>query len=318
METRTGPSIVTPEAVVLDFETAGIGSRILATLIDWLIIATTVWVFVLMVAIVSSNSGLGTTGIVLVVIGITVIVFGYPIVSEVMTRGRTAGKAALGLRVLTIDGGPIRFRHAVIRSAMIVPDFLLTGGGLAVVVALGNQRNQRLGDLAAGTFVVRDRQAGTHAGAVSFVPPYGYEQYAAGLEVSSVTPDQYGVIRSFLLRVAELSPTARSSLTWRIANPLAWQIGHQPPPNVHPETFLVCVAAAYQRANVPRSATPAAPPPAPPPGYAHLRPPGAPIGMRDPLAEPPPAAAPRLAPPPATPGGGAPPAPPPGPFAPPS
>lgn len=301
VEPSNRSSIVTPEAVVLDFETAGIGSRILAVMIDWAIIGVAIWVVAIVVSIVVGGAGLGTVGVVLLLVGIAAIVFGYPIVSEVMTRGRTVGKSALGLRVLTIEGGPVRFRHAVIRAALMVPDFLMTGGGLAVVVALGNKRNQRMGDLAAGTFVVRDRKAGVRSGAVSFVPPYGYEQYAAALDVSSVTAGQYGVIRSFLLRVNEISPPARAGLSWRVANPLAVQIGHQPPATVHPETFLVCIAAAYQRRHAPPAPVPtAAPAMGPPPS-----PPAPPQ-----VGAPPP---PRPGPPPP------PPAPPPaGPFAPPS
>jgi hypothetical protein len=125
--------------------------------------------------------------------------------------------------------------------------------------------------MAAGTIVLRERTSAGRGIAVSFPPPVGFEAYVASLDVSPITPTQYSVIRSFLMRVFELSPAARMALAIRLANPTATLMHHTPPPTVSPEMFLACVAAAYQRRyGGPAMAQPSgfagfAPPPAPPP-----------------------------------------------------
>ena len=84
---------------------------------------------------------------------------------------------------------------------------------------------------------------------MAFFPPQGYEAYAAGLDITTLTPEQYGVVRSYLLRVSGFTRAARWSLGARLANPLATAMGHAPPPNIAPETFLACVAAWMDRAS---------------------------------------------------------------------
>ena len=83
--------------------------------------------------------------------------------------------------------------------------------------------------------------------AFTFHPPPGWEPYTDGLDVAAVTPEQYGLVRSFLLRANDLSPGARYQLALDLANPLSGVLHHQPPPGVQPEAFLRCLAAAYQR-----------------------------------------------------------------------
>jgi DNA-directed RNA polymerase subunit K/omega len=79
------------------------------------------------------------------------------------------------------------------------------------------------------------------------------------LDVSAITPERYALVRSFLMRVFQFSPGARVSLAVRLANPVALAMRHTPPPMLDPETFLVCVAAAYQaRHGGPGSAAPGA------------------------------------------------------------
>jgi hypothetical protein len=143
------------------------------------------------------------------------------------------------------------------------------GGLIAVLVALFTTRNQRLGDVFAGTMVLRERTATRPSMAVWFNAPAGLEGYAATLDVSAVTDAQFGVVRAYLLRLPELSPEARSSLSVRLATPLVALMRHHTPPGVYADQFLQCVAAAYQRRHAgPPPPTPTqwgAPPPPPPP-----------------------------------------------------
>jgi len=269
--------IVTPEAVVLDFETAGISSRAIARLIDALIQVAALFVLGTALALATG----GSIGIVLAIIGIAAIVLGYPILCEVLMHGGSPGKAVFGLRVVTVEGAPSAPSHAFIRSIVGIVDFLIPPGGLcAITSALLTERGQRLGDLAAGTIVLRERNAAAPAMAIWFRPPAGFEAYARTLDVTAVTDTQFAVVRSFLLRVQELSPGARAALALRLARPIADAMHHQAPPGVHPESFLVCVAAAYQQrrqAPAPASTLPVPPPPPPPPPPPAVRPLVAPI-----------------------------------------
>jgi uncharacterized RDD family membrane protein YckC len=252
--TSTPPrGIVTPEAVVLEFETASVGSRSIAILLDVLVQGFAFWLLALALALGGQAAG-GTVVTIAILILAFLILFGYPAAMETLWNGRTLGKAALGLRVVTREGAPIRFRHAAIRTIFGLVDFFLLFGSVAVLTVLLTKRNQRLGDLVAGTIVLRERTAADRTVSVAFPPPRGYEGYVASLDVSVLKPDQYAVIRSFLMRVFELTPPARMSIAVRLANPTAIAMHHQPPQTVGPEIFLACVAAAYQQrhAAVPR------------------------------------------------------------------
>lgn len=244
--------IVTPEAVVLDFDTASVGSRTVAELLDLAVQGFALFLVLFAVGLLAAAGvEVGQTlAVILTLLLVFLIIVGYPIAFETLWGGRTLGKAAMGLRVVTVEGGPIRFRHAAIRGIFGLVELWIFFGSVAVIAILASRRNQRVGDLAAGTLVLRERQAagrGQAVQAIAFYPPYGYEGYVASLDVSALTAEQYGLIRSFLLRVSELSPHARQAMAVRLANPTAEVLHHRPPPVVGPELFLVCVASAYQR-----------------------------------------------------------------------
>jgi uncharacterized RDD family membrane protein YckC len=248
MTTTPASGIVTPEAVLLEFETAGVGSRTIAEILDLLVQVSALVALGLVVSVVASG-GLefgGTLAVILTLVFSFLVLVGYPVAMETLWNGRTLGKAAMGLRVVTQEGGPIRFRHAAIRSILGLVELWVFLGSIAVVAIVLSPRNQRVGDMVAGTIVLRERSAAAPGVALSFPSPPGYEAYVASLDVTPVSPVQYSVIRSFLMRVLELSPTARPAMAIRLANATAVRMHHTPPPTVGPELFLVCVAAAYQ------------------------------------------------------------------------
>lgn len=240
--------IVTPEAVVLAFESAGLGSRILAMAID-LVLQMAVLLAVLFGAIgMSAASGnLGGVGAAIVYIALFLVLFGYPAAMESLWRGRTLGKAALGLRVVTIEGAPIRFRHAAIRSIFAAIDIYATSALVGVLSLLLTRRNQRLGDLVAGTIVLRERTSAKSLTPVRFATPPGLEPYVATLSAAALEHSDYGTVRSFLLRASGLPPHVREQLASQIAAPLAARLRTTPPPGLGSEAFLLCVAVAFQR-----------------------------------------------------------------------
>jgi len=289
--------IVTPEAVVLEFDLAGIASRGLARAVDFAIQAVALYLLILVGVLLFSVAG--TAALVLTVASVALVALGYPIGIELLMRGQSPGKAIFGLRVVTVEGAPIGFRHAFVRGALGLVDFMLPPGGMvAAISALLNPRSQRLGDVFAGTMVLRERTARPTAQAVWFNPPPGLLPYAQSLDVSPVTAAQFGLVRSYLLRLPELAPEARAHLAQRIAPPLAAAMAHRPPPGITPDLFLQSVAAAYQRRHQPAAPVPpkrSAPAPASSPRGPVAPPPPPPAA--GPTPPPPPAAAPADEPP---------------------
>jgi uncharacterized RDD family membrane protein YckC len=313
--------MVTPEAVALEFETANVGSRILAFLIDMAIVVAGLFVGITGVALLVNAAEFALPEWLVLALFFVLVPgwwLGYFIAFETLWRGRTPGKAALGLRVVTREGAPVRLRHATIRTLLGTVDFLLSSGFFAVVFILFSRDNQRLGDMVAGTLVLRERSATRLAAPVNFAPPPGLESYTGTLDVTGVTTREYQAVRSFLLRADQFAPAARARLAAQLATPLAARLRPPPPDGSSAEAYLRCVAAAYQRrqraaAGAPAPAPPlpggwqpAAPtapgPPAPPPGAS--APPPPPPEPATPDAAP---AAPVERPPAAEPGGFAPP-----------
>jgi len=242
--------MVTPEAVALEFRTANLGSRILAYLIDMVVVVAGILAGLFAVALLGQASDVVVPDWVALTIVLVLLPawwLGYFIAFETLWRGRTLGKAALGLRVVTKEGAPVRFRHAAIRGLLGLVDFLVLGGFLAVVFILFTRDNQRLGDLVAGTLVLRERSALAAPAPVSFTPPPGLEHYTATLDPSGVGNEEYQAVRTLLLRAPSLSPGPRSALALQLANPLAARLRPPPPTGISPELYLQCVAAAYQQ-----------------------------------------------------------------------
>lgn len=242
--------IVTPEAVVLDVETAGVASRVFAGIIDFAIQISILWVGAMLLALSGvAGSSSFNMGIALLV---ALVFMGYPVVSETLMRGRTVGKRALGLRAVTLEGAPIRLRHALLRMmGGLVDRFLPPLGVTGMLMVMGTARHQRVGDLIAGTIVIRDPDRTLLPPAVWFPVPPGLEGFAATIDPTAMTDEQYTVIRSFLMRNRELSADARYSLAADLASRAAQTLRHDGLGRVHPEAYLLCVISRYQRRNLP-------------------------------------------------------------------
>jgi uncharacterized RDD family membrane protein YckC len=241
--------IVTPEAVVLDVETAGVASRVFAGMIDLLIQLG----ILLFGSIFLQALGLdGSSRVLYVSLLIALILMGYPLLSETLMRGRTIGKRAMGLRAVTVEGAPIRLRHALLRMmGGLVDRFLPPPGITGMLFVLGTSRHQRVGDLLAGTIVIRDPYRTPLPAAVWFPVPPGCEAFAATIDPTAMTDEQYTVIRSFLMRNRELSVDARYALAADLAQRAATTLRHVGHTKVHPEAYLLCVISRYQRRNFP-------------------------------------------------------------------
>ncbi len=157
-------NIDTPENVTFGYEIAGVGSRFLAALIDTtLIIIFQVLVDILIFIIfhLPSNFGLTTYSInswVIAILGLVSLFSfgGYYVFFEMVWNGKTIGKRALKLRVIRIDGTPITISESLIRNLVRLVDFLPAFYGIGVISLFISRQTRRLGDLAAGTLVVRE------------------------------------------------------------------------------------------------------------------------------------------------------------------
>ena len=286
--------VVTGEAVVLDLRLARLASRSLALAIDLAVQLALVLVGVFVVAgalSVVDDSLAAAIGLVFYL----AVVVGYPVAWETLTRGRSPGKMALGLRVVREDGGPIRFRQAFVRGLLAVVEIWITFGVVALVTSLASTQGRRVGDFLAGTVVIHERVP-VHAAQVAAMPPQ-LAGWAQGLDLSRV-PDALALdARQFLGRAHELSPAVREQMGTRIAEALAAVVAPAPPPGVPAWAFVAAVLAERRRRESarlagaagsggwPQAPTPpaAAPSPSPPPDTSP--------------AAAPPAAAPPAAPP---------------------
>ena len=244
--------LLTPEAVVLGFDTAGLPTRLLARLLD--VSLQMALLFGTLIGL-GSLSGAGVPDVALVIAAlflVPLLLLGYPIILETLWRGRTLGKAALGLRVVTVEGAPIRFRHALIRAGADMIDLyglgiLIVAPGIVGAIAIAaSKRSQRLGDIVAGTIVVRERTGAPRAAPTTFGVPPGWEAYAGTVDVSGLDAHSYQSVRSYLLRAAGLRAEARVQVAGELARSIAARIRHVPPAGVTPELFLAVVAANVQ------------------------------------------------------------------------
>src|SRR5947208_8899315 len=147
--------VATPERVSFEYQVAGLGTRGIAQILDLLILAG-VLLGLLFVAIAMGQVGLDTIAYLLAILGSFVIVFGYFWTCEAFWSGQTIGKRVFRLRAVGDRGEPMTFFQAGIRNEVRIVDFLPYAYGVGLVVLFINGKGKRLGDLAAGTIVVKD------------------------------------------------------------------------------------------------------------------------------------------------------------------
>jgi uncharacterized RDD family membrane protein YckC len=242
---------VTGEAVALELRPAKLPSRVLAVLLD-LAAAMTAYV-VVTIALVATTSGLDEAAQVAVSIATFVLVLvGGPIAVESLSHGRSLGKLACGLRVVRDDGGPIRFRHALVRGAVGVIEILMTFGTIACIASLVSERGRRLGDVFAGTLVVRERVPAGRTGFVPPPPPWLAGRFSE-LDLSAVPDGLWLAIRQYLTRMQQLDPQVGWSMAERLASDLAARTGAPAPHGVPPVAYLAAVVQERQTREARRS-----------------------------------------------------------------
>ncbi|MFI5976573.1 RDD family protein [Streptomyces sp. NPDC051452] len=236
--------LVTGEAVALELRPAKLPSRALAVLLD-LAVAMVVYVLVTL-ALVAATSSLDEAAMAALSIATFLLVLvGAPIAVETLSHGRSLGKLAFGLRVVRDDGGPIRFRHALVRGAIGVVEILMTFGVVACIASLVSARGRRLGDVFAGTLVVRERIPVGPAGFLPPPPPWLAGRFGE-LDLSAVPDGLWLAVRQYLTRLPQLDPQFSDGMAQRLADDLAARTGAAVPQGVPPVAYLAAVVHERQ------------------------------------------------------------------------
>lgn len=236
--------VVTGEAVVLEVPCARFPSRLLALGIDMTIQIVLLIILFLIAGLAAAGGGLNAASVAAIgLILLAGVIVGYPVLWETLSRGATPGKYALGLRVVSDDGGPERFRQALVRGLAAVVEIWLLFGVPALISSLLSDRGKRLGDIFAGTFVIQQRLPARQNAAP--LPPVSPELvlWGAGLEMSGLTEQTAETARRYLARLPELTPAAQAELGQRIASAVSAQVSPPPPAGTPVTDYLSAVLA---------------------------------------------------------------------------
>lgn len=270
---REQEPVVTGDAVVLDIQIAQLPVRAVSALIDVTVVVLLYVAGVLLYTLTLTQFDSALSAAILTIFT-ALTLLGYPLIFETATRGRSLGKMAMGLRVVSDDGGPERFRQAFFRALAGVVEIWLLTGGPAVICSLLNPKGKRLGDIFAGTIVISER-----APRIPAPPPMPPQLawWASSLQLSGLRAEQAELARQYLTRAAQLDPAVRDQMAYRIASDVVAQISPPPPPGAPPHLVLAAVLAERHRRELARlQPAPPTPPPAqwpgPPPGPAAAQP----------------------------------------------
>ena len=234
--------IETPERVPLHFALASIGNRFIACAIDHTIQIVTLLVLVIVFAIIVDFADLGSRlsnapkwVIALLIILVFLLMSGYFAFFEWLWRGQTPGKRWLKLRVIREDGRPISFFEAIVRNLLREFDIMpFPFYSIGLISVFSTDRDQRVGDLVAGTVVVREREAEAPAFAEVFASPISdpalrrsFKPVQFTADVNALTEQEISVVESFLRRRWDLKDYPRQWMAWRVSMPILFKLRPQ-------------------------------------------------------------------------------------------
>jgi uncharacterized RDD family membrane protein YckC len=254
-------NIETPELVSIEMPIAGIGSRFIALVIDYLIqFAALILLSILAAVIIPALHFLGhissdwAGGIFLIVIFL--FLWGYFALFEAFANGRTPGKRVAKIRVIHRSGRAISFVESLARNLVRFVDFLPSFYVVGVVAMFLSRQNQRLGDMVAGTLVVHDREidsphwgelgnrtitAQAFAPSAPLAPPH-LRVILSTPALARLSTSDLQVLEGFFARRLDMDIATRSALADRLASALRAKSGLEIPPEISVETFLEAVA----------------------------------------------------------------------------
>lgn len=248
IETEETLIIETPERVQLAFALASIGNRFLAILIDHIIqyftIVAVIWVAFYATGLTEVIQGEGAGSVIdqapkwvmaVLIIVLFLLFAGYFIFFEWLWNGQTPGKRLMKLRVIREDGRPITFWEALARNLLRIfdtfPGFLLPIYSIGLITIFMSHRDQRIGDLFAGTVVIRERTDEAPTFTEVFSSPVSDAAFRRvqkktmfSANLAGLNEAEIEVVESFLRRRWELSDKQREWMAWRVALPIMYKI----------------------------------------------------------------------------------------------
>jgi len=251
IETEETLIIETPERVPLAFAIASIGNRFLAVAIDhtiqYVTIALVALVFLFAAGLfggdeasVVDSIGIDTPNWIYAVLIIVLFLLfsGYFAFFEWWWDGQTPGKRLMKLRVIREDGRPITLWEAIARNLLrifdAIPGFVVPIYSVGLIVVFLNSRDQRVGDMFAGTVVIRERTDEAPTFAETFSNPVADAAFrrvqprsAFDANIASIGEKEIEVIESFLRRRWDLTERQRIWMAWRIALPIMFRLKPQ-------------------------------------------------------------------------------------------
>ncbi len=237
MELEDRIIISTPEGIELRLALAGAGSRFIAAAVDLSLQV----VLVLLTVLAASELIGGGLGVAVIAVASFGAFYLYDILFEVLAAGRTPGKRLTHLRVVREQGSPVDLPASAVRNLLRLIDLLPAAYLVGLLSILVSERNQRLGDLAAGTLVIRDAvpaSTTTTRASLSPAPPQSEDW-----DVSAVSEEELAAVRRFLQRRDGLDTRARLELAHRLERGLRAKVAGAPA-SAEPESFLEALAQA--------------------------------------------------------------------------
>jgi uncharacterized RDD family membrane protein YckC len=229
-------TIETPEQIDVSLEIAGLGSRFVAQVLDWLIKGLMLGVLLVLVLVLASLLGTEFTdrspSPYLLALGVGLgyaIVLGFDIYYEARHNGQTPGKKFAGIRVIREGGGPLDFRAACIRNLLGTADLLPAFYLLGALIVLLSARGQRLGDMAAGTIVIRERALEPPADLAGVIEKLASKEFSfTPTQLAACAAEDRYLLRSFFQRYPDMEQPARGQLARKLADEFVRKTAWQP------------------------------------------------------------------------------------------
>lgn len=239
-------ALITGDAVLLDLRTASFATRIVSAAIDGVLQLALLIGGILSVAWFADRAALDDGFLAAGVLLASVLAYvGYPVLSELLLRGRSVGRLVMGTRVVRDDGGPVHVRQSVLRAVMAMFEIWSTTGAVALVCSVIDRRSRRIGDLLAGTMVIQERMR-THPPQRIEVP-LSLRDWAQAADVGRLPLPLLQDIRAFLPRAGQINAESRHQLSRDLLRRTLPHVAPAPPPGTLPEEFLAAVLAERSR-----------------------------------------------------------------------
>lgn len=239
-------ALITGDAVLLDLRTASFATRMLSAVIDGVIQLVLLVGGSIAMAWTAEwadlDDGLVVAGV--LVASVTAYV-GYPVLCELLLRGRSVGRLVMGTRVVRDDGGPVHVRQSLLRAVMAMLEIWSTSGAIALTCSVIDRKSRRVGDLLAGTMVIQERMRDLTPQRAAV--PEALRDWVRGADVGRLPLTLMQDIRSFLPRAGTINPESRRQLSRDLLRRTLPHVAPAPPPGTDPEQFLTAVLAERSR-----------------------------------------------------------------------